>query len=143
MIKGKWMFKRPRLNKVMRPSPLSPVSRHKRQGYDNIRNPVTAEKFEERNDLMKLFKKWGHLSHKELDALVVLANKEKEKKLEEKIKKADEKIMRAFKAPYVIVDGKKRDALELAEEDRMKRRHDEDMRVESSHINRKVETEFY
>ena len=86
-IKNKWMFKRPRPNQVVRPSRLSPVSRHKRQGYDNIRNPVTAEKFEERNDLMKLFKKWGHLSHKELDALVVLANKEKEKKLEQIILK--------------------------------------------------------
>ena len=109
-INNKWMFRRPRRDQVKGPSPLSPVSRHKEQGttnYDNIKNPVTAEKFEERNDWMRLFKKWGHLSKKELDALIVLAKKEKQKDLEERQKKA-------FDDPFM-----------LAEKRAHKKRHDE------------------
>ena len=116
-IKNKWMFRRPRPSQLVRPAPssLSPVSRHKRRGitkhgttnYDNIRNPVTARKFEERNDWMRLFKKWGHLSEKQLDALLLLANKEQQKDLEERQKKA-------FEDPFM-----------LAEKMAHKKRHDQ------------------
>ena len=92
-IKNKWMFRRPRPKQDVRPAPssLSPVSRHKSQGttnYDNIKNPVTARKFREQNDRLRLDKKWGHLSDKQLDALLLLADKEKQKEIDEKIKKA-------------------------------------------------------
>ena len=132
-IKNKWMFKRPRLNKVMRPSPLSPVSRHKEQGttnYDNIKNPVTARKFREQNDMLRLDKKWGHLSDKKLEALLVLAEKEQEKILAEKQKKA-------FEDPFM-----------LSEKAAYKKRHDEWLieqdRIECGDYNRKkVKKEYY
>ena len=46
------MFKRPRRPKQVRPAPssLSLDTGNKRQGYDNIRNPVTARKFREQAD---------------------------------------------------------------------------------------------
>jgi len=61
-IKNKWMFRRPRRDQVIRPSPLSPVSRRRRHvitkhgttNYDNIRNPVTARKFKEHNEPEKI-----------------------------------------------------------------------------------------
>ena len=111
-IKNKWMFRRPRPRQLVRPAPssLSPVSRHKSQGttnYDNIKNPVTARKFREQNDMLRLDKKWGHLSDKQLDALLLLAEKEKQKDLEERQKKA-------FEDPFM-----------LAEKMAHKKRHDQ------------------
>ena len=102
-IKNKWMFRRPRLKLEARPSPLSPVSRHRKHvitkhgttNYDNIKNPVTARKFKEQNDLLRLDKKWGHLTDKKLDALLLLAEKEQERILEEKQKKA-------FEDPFML-----------------------------------------
>ena len=104
-IKNKWMFRRPRLKQVLIPSPLSPVSRHRkhvitRQGssnYDNIRNPVTARKFREQNDMLRLDKKWGHLTDKKLEALLLLADKEQEKVQLEKQKKA-------FEDPFMLAE---------------------------------------
>ena len=131
-IKNKWMFRRPR---SIRPAPssLSPVSRHKGQGttnYDNIKNPVTARKFREQNDRLRLDKKWGHLSDKQLDALLLLADKEKQKEIDEKIKKAfDDPFMLAEKRAY-----KKRQDELLIEQDR----------IECGDYNRKkVKKEYY
>ena len=134
-IKNKWMFRRPRPKQVVRPAPssLSPVSRHKSQGttnYDNIKNPVTARKFREQNDRLRLDKKWGHLSDKQLDALLLLADKEQEKILAEKQKKA-------FEDPFM-----------LAEKNAFKKRRDEWLieqdQLECGDYNRKkVETDFY
>ena len=132
-INNKWMFKRPRRDQVKGPSPLSPVSRHKRQGttnYDNIKNPVTARKFREQNDRLRLDKKWGHLSDKQLDALLLLADKEKQKEIDEKIKKAfDDPFMLAEKRAW-----KKRQDELLIEQDR----------IECGDYNRKkVKKEYY
>ena len=132
-IKNKWMFRRPRLKQVLIPSPLSPVSRHKSQGttnYDNIKNPVTARKFREQNDRLRLDKKWGHLSDKQLDALLLLADKEKQKEIDEKIKKAfDDPFMLAEKRAW-----KKRQDELLIEQDR----------IECGDYNRKkVKKEYY
>ena len=137
-INNKWMFKRPRPNQVVRPSRLSPVSLYRRRGitkhgttnYDNIRNPVTARKFREQNDLLRLDKKWGHLSDKKLDALLVLADKEQEKIQLEKQKKA-------FEDPFM-----------LSEKQAYKKRHDEWLieqdRIECGYYDRKeVETDYY
>ena len=139
-IKNKWMFRRPRPSQAVRPapSPLSPVSRHRRRGitkhgttnYDNIRNPVTARKFREQNDMLRLDKKWGHLSDKKLEALLVLAEKEQEKILAEKQKKA-------FEDPFM-----------LSEKQAYKKRHDEWLieqdRIECGDYNRKeIETDYY
>ena len=158
-LKNKWMFKRVRLNLVKCASSLSPVSRHRKHvitkhgttNYDNIRNSGTAIRFKDRNDTLRLDKKWGHLSEKQLDALLLLADKEQQKDFAEKQRKADETIKKTFKAPlsgYVIVDGKKRDPFELAEEDRLKRHHDEWLmeqdRIESGYYNRQeVKSEYY
>ena len=111
-INNKWMFKRPRLKQVVKTSPssLSLDTGNKRQGYDHIRNPVTARKFREQNDMLRLDKKWGHLSDKELDALLLLADKEKQKDLEEKQKKA-------FSDPFM-----------LAEKEAFKKRRDQWLR---------------
>ena len=137
-IKNKWMFRRPRLKQVIIPSPLSPVSRHRKHvitkhgttNYDNIRNPVTARKFREQNDMLRLDKKWGHLSDKKLEALLVLAEKEQEKILAEKQKKA-------FEDPFM-----------LSEKQAYKKRHDEWLieqdRIECGDYNRKeIETDYY
>ena len=158
-LKNKWMFKRVRLNLGKCASPLSPVSRHRKHvitkhgttNYDNIRNSGTAIRFKDRNDMLRLDKKWGHLSEKQLDALLLLADKEQQKDFAEKQRKADETIKKTFKAPlsgYVIVDGKKRDPFELAEEDRLKRHHDEWLmeqdQYECGNSNReKVKKEYY
>ena len=134
-IKNKWMFRRPRPKQVVRPAPssLSPVSRHKGQdttNYDNIKNPVTARKFREQNDRLRLDKKWGHLSDKQLDALLLLADKEKQKEIDEKIKKAfDDPFMLAEKRAW-----KKRQDELLIEQDR----------IECGDYNRKkVKKEYY
>ena len=137
-IKNKWMFRRPRPNQVVRPSRLSPVSLYRRRGitkhgttnYDNIRNPVTARKFREQNDRLRLDKKWGHLSDKQLDALLLLADKEKQKEIDEKIKKAfDDPFMLAEKRAW-----KKRQDELLIEQDR----------IECGDYNRKkVKKEYY
>ena len=139
-IKNKWMFRRPRPKQVVRPAPssLSPVSRHRKHAitkhgttnYDNIKNPVTARKFREQNDLLRLDKKWGHLSDKKLDALLVLAEKEQEKIQLEKQKKA-------FEDPFM-----------LSEKQAYKKRHDEWLieqdRIECGNYGRKkVEKEYY
>ena len=139
-IKNKWMFRRPRPKQVVRPAPssLSPVSRHRKHAitkhgttnYDNIKNPVTARKFREQNDRLRLDKKWGHLSDKQLDALLLLADKEKQKEIDEKIKKAfDDPFMLAEKRAY-----KKRQDELLIEQDR----------IECGDYNRKkVKKEYY
>ena len=137
-IKNKWMFKRPRLKRIDIPSSLSPVSRHRKHAitkhgttnYDNIKNPVTARKFEEQNDKLRLDKKWGHLTEKQLDALLLLANKEQQKELEERQKKA-------FEDPFM-----------LAEKMAHKKRHDQ-MLIEldeaecGDYGRKKVEKEYY
>ena len=87
------------------------VRKHGTTNYDNIRNPVTARKFREQNDLLRLDKKWGHLSDKKLDALLVLAEKEQEKIQLEKQKKA-------FEDPFVLSEKaafkKRRDEMLIA-----------------------------
>ena len=128
-LKNKWMFKRPPPRQVVRPapSPLSPASSHRRRGitrqgatnYDNIRNPVTANKFKEHNDLLMLAKaerNLGHLSDKKLKAFLKLADKEHEKILEEKQKKAfDDPFMLSEKARFKKAKDKMLIALDEAE----------------------------
>ena len=137
-IKNKWMFRRPRLKQVLIPSPLSPVSRRRKHAitkhgttnYDNIKNPVTARKFREQNDMLRLDKKWGHLTDKKLEALLLLADKEQEKIQLEKQKKA-------FEDPFM-----------LSEKQAYKTRHDEWLieqdRIECGYYDRKeVKTDYY
>jgi len=126
-IKNKWMFKRPHPRQVIRPAPssLSPVSKHRRRGitrqdstnYDNIRNPVTARKFKEHNDLPMIAKarrNLGHLADKKLEAFLELADKEHEKILAEKQKKA-------FEDPFMLSEKarfkKARDRMLIAQDE--------------------------
>lgn len=124
-IKNKWMFRRPRPSQLVRPAPSSlsldtgnkrrGITKHGTTNYDNIKNPVTARKFEEQNDKLRLDKKWGHLSEKQLDALLLLANKEQQKDLEERQKKA-------FEDPFMLSEKaahKKRHDEWLMEQDRL------------------------
>ena len=124
-INNKWMFKRPRPGT----SRLTLDTGNKRHGYDNINNPVTARKFREQNDMLRIDKKWGHYSEKDLDALLLLAKKEQQKELEERQRKA-------FEDPFMLAEKalhKKRrdqwlidqDEMECGEYDRRKERKED------------------
>ena len=139
VIKGKWMFKRPRPNQVNRPpqssvvegrSSLIPASsalprRERRRGitkqgstnYDNIKNPVTARKFQQHNDLLMLAKakkNLGHLADKKVEAFLELADKEHDKILKEKQKDA---FKDAFALSEEAKAKKARDAMLIAQDE--------------------------